>query len=50
MITEADGEIVVGKPLPKRKLKCSYYSKTPIELIKALNSKKELEEGILSIL
>ena len=50
IITEADREVVVGKPLPKRKLKYSYYSKTLIKLIKALDSKKELEEGVLSIL
>ena len=46
----AKGEVIVGKARPKRKMKCSCYSGTPAKLIKALNSKKELEDSIFSIL
>ena len=44
------GEVIVGKVRPKRKMKCSYYSRTPAELIKALDSKKEPEDSIFSVL
>ena len=50
MITEADGEVIVKKVQPKWKIKCLYYSETPVKLIKALNFKKELKDGIFSIL
>jgi len=46
----AKGEVIVVKARPKRKMKCLCYSKTLAELIKALNSKKEPEDGIFSIL
>ena len=46
----AKGEVIVRKVRPKRKIKYSYYSRTLAKLIKALNSKKELEDGIFSIL
>jgi hypothetical protein len=50
MITKADGEAIVGKIQMKRKIKCSCHSETPVELIKTLDSKKELEGGILAVL
>ena len=50
IIAKADKEIIVRKLRPKRKIKCSYYSKTPAKLVKALNSKKEPESSILTIL
>jgi hypothetical protein len=50
MIAEADGEVIVRKPRPKRKIKCSCHSETPAELIKALDSKKEPEGGVSSVL
>jgi len=46
----AKGEVIIIKARPKRKIKCLYYSKTLAELIKALNSKKELKDSIFSIL
>ena len=50
MITKANKEVIVKKAQLKRKIKYLYYSKTLVELIKVLNSKKELEDGIFSIL
>ena len=50
VIVIAKGEVIVRKVRPKRKIKCLYYSRTLAKLIKALNSKKELEDGIFSIL
>ena len=50
IITKANREAIVKKLQLERKIKCLYYSKTPARLIKALNSKKELEGGIFSIL
>ena len=50
IIAEADGEVVAGKPRPKRKMKCSCHSKTPVELMEALDSKNEPKGGVFSIL
>ena len=50
VIVIAKGEVIIGKVWPKRKIKCSYYSRTLAKLIKALNSNKELEDSIFSIL
>ena len=50
MIAKANREVIIGKAQLKRKIKCLYYFKTLAELIKALNSKKELEDGIFSVL
>jgi len=50
IIAKANGEIIVRKPRPKRKIKCLCYFKTLVELIKALNLKKELKSGVSSIL
>lgn len=50
MIAEADGEVVAGKPRPKRKMKCSCHSKTPVELMEALDSKNEPKGGVFSVL
>ncbi len=46
----AKGEVIIRKVRLKQKIKCSCYSKTLAKLIKALNSKKELEDSIFSIL
>ena len=50
MITEADREVIVKKAQLKQKMKCLYYFKTLVELIEALNSKKELKSGVSSLL
>jgi len=50
IITKANREEIVKKLWLKQKTKCLYYSKTPVKLIKALNSKKKLEGGVFSIL
>ena len=50
MITKANGEVIIKKAQPKRKIKYLYYFKIPVKLIKALNSKKELEDSIFSVL
>jgi hypothetical protein len=50
MITKANKEEIIKKPQLKRKIKDLYHSKTPVELIKALNSKKELKSNISSLL
>ena len=50
MIAEANREVIVKKAQLKRKIKYLYYFKTLAKLIKALNSKKELEDSIFSIL
>jgi hypothetical protein len=50
MIAEADGEVIVKKVQLKWKIRCLCYSKMLAELIKALNSKKEPEDSIFSIL
>ena len=50
MIAEADKEVIVEKVQLKWKIKYLYYFKTLVKLIKALNSKKELEDSIFSIL
>ena len=44
------GEVIIRKARPKRKIKCSYYSRTLAKLIKALNSRKELKNSIFFIL
>ena len=50
MIAEADREVIVGKVQPKWKIKCLCHSEMLAELIKALNFKKELKDGIFSVL
>ena len=50
MITKANKEVTIKKVQLKWKIKYLYYSKTLVELIEALNSKKELEDGIFFIL
>ena len=50
MITKTDGEVIIKKAQPKQKIKYLYYSKILAELIKALNYKKEPEDGIFSVL
>ena len=46
IIAKANREVIIRKARPKY----LYYSKTLAKLIKALNSKKELEDNIFSIL
>ena len=50
IITEADKKEIVKKPQPKQKMKCLCHSETPVELMEALNSKKEPEGGVFSVL
>ena len=50
IITKANKEEIIKKPQLKRKIKCLYYSKTPVKLMEALNSKKELKSGVSSLL
>jgi len=50
IIAEIDKKIIVRKLRLKWKKKCLYYSETPAKLIKTLDSKKEPEDSILSIL
>ena len=50
MIAEVNEEVIVRKAQLKRKMKYLYYFKTLAELIKALNSKKDLKDNIFSIL
>ena len=50
IIAETDRKVIVRKLWPKRKKKCLCYSKTLAKLIEILDSKKEPEDGILSIL
>ena len=50
MITKANKEVIVKKVQLKRKIKYLYYFKMLVKLIKALNFKKELKDGIFSIL
>ena len=50
IITEANKKVIIKKAQLKRKIKCLYYFKILAELIKALNSKKELKDSIFSIL
>ena len=50
IITKANKEVIVKKAQLKWKIKYLYHSKTLAKLIKALNSKKELEDNIFSIL
>ena len=50
IITKANGEVIIRKVQLKWKIKYLYYSKTLVKLIKALNSKNELKDGIFSIL
>ena len=49
IITKTNRGVIIRKRL-KWKIKCSCYSKALVKLIKALNSKKELEGGISLIL
>ena len=50
IITEANKEEIIKKPQLKWKIKCLYYFKTLVELIEALDSKKELKSGVSSLL
>ena len=50
MITEINKKVIVKKVQLKWKIKYLYYSKMLAELIKTLNSKKELKDNIFSIL
>ena len=50
IIAKANGEEIIKKLRLKRKIKCLYYSKTPVKLIKVLNFKKELKSSVFSIL
>ena len=50
MITKANKEVIIKKVQLKQKMKYLYYFKTLAELIKTLNSKKELKDSIFSIL
>ena len=50
IITEVNREVIVKKAQLKWEMKYLYYFKTPAELIKALNSKKDLKDSIFSIL
>ena len=50
IITKANREVIVRKVQPKWKIKYLYHSKTLTKLIKALDFKKELKDGIFSIL
>ena len=50
MIAKANREVIIKKVQLKWKIKCSYYFKTLVKLIKALNSKKKPEDGIFSVL
>ena len=50
IITKANREVVVRELWPKQKIKCLYYSKTPVKIIEALDLKKELKGSILFIL
>jgi hypothetical protein len=50
MIAKANKEVIIRKTQLKWKMKYLYYSKTLVELIKALNSKKDLKNSIFSVL
>ena len=50
IITKTNKEVIIKKLQPKWKIKCSYYSETPVALIEALNSKKKLKGGVFSVL
>ena len=50
MIVKADKEELIRNPQPKQKMKCPCHFKTPVELIVILDSKKEPESGISSVL
>ena len=50
IIAEADKEEIIRKPQLKQKMKCLCHFKTPVELIKAFDSKKEPEGGVSSVL
>ena len=50
MITKANKEVIIKKVQLKQKMKYLYYFKMLAELIKTLNSKKELKDSIFSIL
>jgi hypothetical protein len=50
IVTKANKEIIVGKVQLKQKIRYLYHFKMPAKLIKALNSKKKLEDSIFSIL
>jgi len=43
IIAKVNGKEIIGKLLPKWKLKCLCYFKTLIKLIKAFDFKKELK-------
>ena len=50
IIIKANRELIIKKLQPKWKIKCLYYFKTLIKLIKPFNSKKEFKGNIFSIL
>ena len=50
IIAKANGAVIIKKVQLKWKIKYLYYSKTLAKLIKAFNFKKELEDGMFSIL
>jgi hypothetical protein len=50
MITEINREVIIKKVQLKQKIRCLYYSKILVKLIKALDSKKELKNSIFSVL
>ena len=50
IIAEADKKVIIRKLRPKQKKKCSCCFKTLAKLIETLDSKKEPENGVLSIL
>ena len=50
IITEVNKEVIIRKVQLKQEIKYLYHFKTLAELIKALNSKKDLKDSIFSIL
>ena len=50
MIAKTNKKVIVRKAQLKWKMKYLYYFKMPAELIKALNSKKDLKNSIFFIL
>ena len=50
IITKVNKKEIIKKLQLKWKIKYLYYSKTPVKLMEAFNSKKELKSGIFSLL
>ena len=50
IITKVNREVIIRKVQLKQKIKCLCYFKILAKLIEALNSKKELEDSIFSVL